>query len=74
MLPHQADYMADKLTELYQVAGRLEGKKPYSADHVTLLNGLIEAIQTIERNSGRAKRQRNIRKRERRAAREAAQA
>lgn len=74
MLPHQADEIADKLAVLYQVAGRLAVAKPCSADHVTLLNGLIEAIQTIERNSGRAKRQRNIRKRERRAARKAAEA
>lgn len=74
MSPHQADEIADRLAALYQVAGRLDLASRYGADHATLLNSLIEVIGDIERMSGRAKRQRNIRKRERRAAREAAQA
>lgn len=66
----ELDRIADRLGALYQHAGRMlpdATDRPKAWEH--LLDEIVCITQQIEAASGRKKRQRNIRKAERRAAR-----
>lgn len=66
------DEIADRLGALYQLIGRIEPTEVSAGDWADGMDELVRITQDLELLTGRAKRQRNIRKRARRAAREAA--
>lgn len=70
----ELDAIADRLGALYQLFGRIDVPACWCADMADALDELARVTADLEAATGRKKRERNDRKRERRIARRAASA